>query len=71
VIPFTAISEMIIDDIYCNNWHFKWQLFNDNIIDYNKWHFNRFLNPCLFEVNKWHFNGFHIIPSCSLFNSVL
>jgi hypothetical protein len=31
---------------------------NDNIIDWNKWHFHRFLNPCLFEWNKWHFNGF-------------
>ena len=22
---------------------------NDNIIDYNRWHFNRYLNPCLFD----------------------
>jgi hypothetical protein len=26
---------------------------NDYIIDYNKWHFNRFLNPYLFDCNKW------------------
>ena len=31
---------------------------NHNIIDYNKWHFNRFLNPCLFDCNKRHFNRF-------------
>ncbi len=31
---------------------------NDDIIDCNKWHFNRFLNPCLFDRNKWHFNRF-------------
>ncbi len=31
---------------------------NDDIIDCNKWHFNRFLNPCLFDCNKWHFNRF-------------
>ena len=31
---------------------------HDNIIDCNKWHFNRFLNPYLFDGNKWHFNRF-------------
>jgi hypothetical protein len=31
---------------------------NDNVIDYNKWHFNRFLRPGLFDCNKWHFNRF-------------
>jgi hypothetical protein len=25
---------------------------NDNIIVSNKWHFNRFLNQCLFDWNK-------------------
>ncbi len=43
---------MIIDDIYCNMGHFKWQLLNDNIIDYNRWHFIRFLNPCLFDATS-------------------
>ncbi len=49
---------MIIDDIYCNKCHFNWHPFYDNIIDCNKWHFNRFLNPCLFDAKKWHFNRF-------------
>ena len=33
---------------------------NDNIIDYNKWHFNRFLNgsSVWVDYNKWHFNRF-------------
>jgi hypothetical protein len=31
---------------------------DDNIIDCDKWHVNRFLNPCLFDCNKWHINRF-------------
>ncbi len=43
---------------------------NDNIIDCNKWHFNRCLKPCLFDGNKWHFNRFlnavlSRLPPCS------
>jgi hypothetical protein len=43
------------DSIYCNKW--KWYLMtfttisdDDNIIDCNKWHFNRFLNPWLRRI---------------------
>ncbi len=42
---------MIIDDIYYNKWHFKWQFFYDNSIDCYKWHFNRFLNPDVTTFN--------------------
>jgi hypothetical protein len=27
-------------------------------VDCNKWHFDRFRNPCLFDCNKWHFHRF-------------
>jgi hypothetical protein len=43
------------DFIYCNKW--KWWSMpftaisdNNNILDCNKWHFNRFLNRCLLRV---------------------
>ncbi len=57
VIVSTPVK-VIIDDIYCKKWQFKWHPFYDNIIDCNKWHFNRFLNPYLFDCNTWHFNRF-------------
>ncbi len=42
----------------------------DNILDCNKWHFNRFVNPCLFDCNKWQFNRLLNVylsrfPTCS------
>jgi hypothetical protein len=53
-----TVPSMTVKNVYCNKWYYKWHLFYDNIIDSNKWHFNRFLNQWLHPKPLLHSNFF-------------